>query len=86
MIKVRKHHLFKKYYQKLSSKQKALFIQRIQILQQNPRHPLLKIHKLKGKLKDFYAFSLGGDLRVCFIWFDKNTIRLYKIGTHNQVY
>ena len=86
MIKIQEHRLFKKYIYKLSAKQRVLFIQRLEILKTNPKHPLLKIHRLKGKLNFFYAFSLGGDLRVRFKWIDKNTIRLYKIGTHNQVY
>lgn len=86
MIKVKEHRLFKKYFERLPSKQKLLFAQRLQILKKNPKHPLLKMHPLKGILKDFHAFSLGGDLRVRFKWLDSNTIRLYKIGTHNQIY
>ena len=86
MIKIREHRSFKKYFHKLSQKQKVLFIQRLQILKDNPKHPFLKIHPLKGNLYGFYAFSLGGDLRVRFKWINKDIIRLYKIGTHNQVY
>ena len=80
-IKVEEHRLFKKYYKKLSEKQKILYKQRLGLLQTNYRHPLLKLHNLSGDLKGCYAFSLGGDLRV-----DKNHILLVKIGTHNQVY
>lgn len=86
MIKIQEHRLFSKYILKLSVKQRVLFIQRLEILRTNPKHPFLKIHKLKGALKNFYVFSLGGDLRVQFKWVDKDIIRLYKIGTHNQVY
>jgi addiction module RelE/StbE family toxin len=86
MIRITKHRLLQKSYRKLSGEQKMLFMQRTKLFQNNPNHPLLKTHMLKGDLKGFYAFSLGGNLRVCFRWIDKNTIRLYKIGTHNQVY
>ena len=86
MIKVQEHRLFKRYIYKLSAKQRILFVQRLEILCNNPKHPLLNIYRLKGELRDFYSFSLVGDLRVRFKWIDKNIIRLYKIGTHNQVY
>ena len=85
-IKVEEHRMFKKYYQKLSVKQQAVYHQRLLLLQDNIRHPLLKIHTLKGNLNNLYSFSLGGDLRVIFLWISKNHIILYKIGTHNQVY
>ena len=45
----------------------------------------LRIHKLKGGLKDCYAFSLTYDLRVIF---QKrgNQIILANIGSHDEVY
>lgn len=86
MIKIEKHRIFKGYYKKLSVKQKIIFNQRIVLFIKNPRNPLLKVHKLHGNLNNTYAFSLGGDLRVIFIWISKKHIVLLKIGTHNQVY
>ena len=86
MIRITKHRSFKKSYQKLSSKQKMLFLQRTKLFQKNPKHPLLKTRPLKGILKNFHSFSLSGDLRVRFKWIDKTTILLHKIGTHNQMY
>ena len=86
MIRVEEHRLFTKYYRKLSIKQKIRYQQRVAILIENPKHPLLKVHALKGELEGFYVFSLSGDLRVVFDWPEKNHIILHKIGTHNQVY
>lgn len=86
MIKIEEHRLFKRYYRKLSTKQKTLYKQRVLILEKNPRHTLLKMHSLHGILEGCYAFSLSGDLRVVFQWVNKNHIVLIKIGTHNQVY
>lgn len=86
MINIQEHHSFKKQFLRLSAKQKVLFIQRLEILKGNPKHPLLRIHPLKGNLRRYFSFSLGGDLRVQFQWVSENTICLYKIGTHNQVY
>lgn len=85
-LKIEEHRLFKKYYKKLSAKEKVLYKQRIKILQENIKHPLLKVHPLRGNLNGLFAFSLSGDLRVIFMWKSRNHIVLYKIGTHNQVY
>ncbi len=45
----------------------------------------LKIHKLKGDMKDRYAFSLTYDLRVIFRR-KKDGIWLLNIGSHDEVY
>ena len=33
-----------------------------------PQDPLLRTHKLKGELKDYWVFSVDDDLRVVFRW------------------
>jgi addiction module RelE/StbE family toxin len=56
-------------------------------LQNHPFEPSLKMHKLKGALKDFHACSLNYQYRVvCLILIDKDEIRLVDIGTHDEVY
>jgi len=85
-IRIEEHRNFRKYFAKLSPKQKTLFVQRIRIFAMNPNHSLLKTHSLEGWLKNFSAFTLGGDLRVVFQWITKDHILLHKVGTHNQVY
>jgi mRNA interferase YafQ len=51
----------------------------------DPRDPLLRTHKLKGELADYWAFSVDGDLRVMFRW-DGATAFLVNLGTHDEVY
>ena len=34
------------------------------ILEQDPYHPSLRLHKLKGKLSDFYSISVNMEYRV----------------------
>jgi mRNA-degrading endonuclease YafQ of YafQ-DinJ toxin-antitoxin module len=58
---------------------------RVQIFLEDPFHPLLKTHQLKGEKRDFWAFSVTGDIRVIFSKVD-DTYTLFDIGTHNQVY
>lgn len=51
----------------------------------DPRDPLLRTHKLKGELADFWAFSVDDDLRVLFRW-DEDVAFLVNLGTHDEVY
>lgn len=51
----------------------------------NPRDPLLRTHKLKGELGDYWGFSVDDDLRVLFRW-EGDACFLVGIGTHDEVY
>jgi len=54
----------------------------------DPFDSRLKTHKLSGKLKDLWSFSLEYDLRVVFFFTkDKPKKAVFvDIGTHNEVY
>jgi mRNA interferase YafQ len=51
----------------------------------DPRDPLLRTHKLRGELTEYWAFSVDDDLRVVFRW-DGATAFLVNVGTHDEVY
>jgi mRNA-degrading endonuclease YafQ of YafQ-DinJ toxin-antitoxin module len=51
----------------------------------DPRDPLLRTHKLKGDLSDYWAFSVDDDLRVLFRW-DGDACFLVNLGNHDEVY
>lgn len=68
-------------YPKLNNK----LSERLDMFMENPADPQLKDHGLTGKKKYFRAFSVTGDIRVIYK-IEGNFIRLYDIGTHNQVY
>jgi addiction module RelE/StbE family toxin len=48
----------------------------------NPFNPLLRTHKLEGKLKEYYSFSVNSEYRVIFKVIDRNKILFFDIGTH----
>jgi len=48
----------------------------------NPFNPLLKTHKLKGKLKEYYSFSVNSEYRVIFKLINKGKVLFFDIGTH----
>ena len=50
-----------------------------------PTDPLLRIHKLKGDLRDYWAFSVDDDLRVLFRW-NGDVAFLVNLGSHDEVY
>ena len=64
------------------------FWYRLDIFILNPFEPKLKTHKLSGKLKGLWSFSVEYDLRVVF-YFTKDKPQkavFVDIGTHDEVY
>ena len=61
----------------------------LKMLSDDPLHPSLRAHKLKGELKACWACSAGYDLRVIFKLVTAvggKAILLQTIGTHDEVY
>jgi addiction module RelE/StbE family toxin len=63
------------------------YVKTIEILETNPYHPSLRLHKLQGKLCEFHSISINMDYRVIidFIIQDNEIIPV-DIGTHDDVY
>jgi len=59
----------------------------VMLLEKNPYHPSLRLHKLKGDKKEFYSVSIDIEYRIIvdFIIVDKK-IFLIDIGHHNEIY
>ena len=51
----------------------------------DPGDPLLRVHKLKGDLREYWSFSVDDDLRVLFRW-EGDVAFLVNIGSHDEVY
>lgn len=51
----------------------------------DPNDPLLRLHRLKGDLADYWAFSVDDDLRVLFRW-EGDEAFLVNLGSHDEVY
>lgn len=61
----------------------------LELLAEDAFHPLLRTHKLKGKLEGSWACSAGYDLRIIFEFTQyegSEAILLESIGTHQEVY
>ena len=73
---------FKKHPNMLDRYSKCVFI-----LEQDPYHPSLRIHKLRGRLAEFYSISINMEYRVIIDFIIKDDeIILVDIGTHDDVY
>jgi addiction module RelE/StbE family toxin len=80
---------FKKSYKKKVKNDAALkkqFWHALNVFANNPFDPSIKTHKLTGKLKGNWAFSVNYDCRVVFQFLDKNEAFLIDIGGHDEVY
>lgn len=59
----------------------------LKLLEINPQHPTLRLHQLKGKLKELHSVSINITYRITleFYFHDKKII-LVNVGHHDDVY
>ena len=60
----------------LADEKEALF-------KMNPFHPSLETHKLHGKDKDVWAFSINRKYRIKFVFLSRDHVLFVDIGTHD---
>lgn len=71
-----KFHSLPKDIQKIAARKIFLF-------EENPAHPSLRAHKLKGDLAHFRSFYVTKNYRVLFRFLEGNKVIYYDIGTHD---
>jgi addiction module RelE/StbE family toxin len=88
MIEVAFSTSFKRSFKRISKNKSTekKFWSRLEVFINNPGDVRLKTHKLSGKLKDLWSFSVEYDVRVIFYFVDKTHAVFVDIGTHNEVY
>jgi len=74
---------FIKNYKRLQSELKAEIIKKIELFKNRENHKMLDVHKLHGKMKDRYSFSVNYRYRIVFRYEDKNTAALLTVGDHD---
>lgn len=83
-MKVNRSSRFKRTYKKLPPDIQNDFIDKIRLFTDNPQNPILRTHKLKGKLQECYAFYLKEGWRVLFDFTHNHEINLIAIGHHDS--
>ena len=59
----------------------------LKLLEINPYHPSLRLHKLKGKFKDKHSVSITMNYRIIITFaVVENEIVLIDIGSHDDIY
>lgn len=74
---------FIREYKKLPIGIKNLAEEKEKIFRNNPFDSVLDTHKLHGRFKDFWSFSIGFKYRIIFEFGDNNVVYFYSIGDHS---
>lgn len=89
MIKVSFSSSFKRAFKKRIQRNVDLetrFWQKLEQFTADPFEQGLKTHKLSGKLKDLWSFSVDYDERVVFYFTNDGNAVFVDIGSHDDVY
>lgn len=73
---------FKKSAGNFSQRERKKISEKINLFLTNPYSPSLKTHKLSGKLKDYWSFSITYQLRILFRFNNESIVEFIDIGGH----
>jgi len=77
---------FIRAFQKIDPDLQEEIIEKVELLKDPENHKRLKVHKLSGKLKEIWSFSVNYRIRITFAKVKKNIFILETVGTHDEVY
>ena len=59
----------------------------LQILEVNPAHPSLRLHRLKGKLENLHSVSINRQYRILLHFIIRDDVIIpVDVGSHDEVY
>ena len=65
----------------------SLYEKTLKLLEINPHHPSLRLHKLHGKLSELYSVSINISYRISIIFLIRDDkIIPIDLGSHDEVY
>ncbi len=73
---------FAKEYKRLPKTVKIAAERKEAIFRKDLFDPQLKTHKLTGKLKEYYSFSIDYQYRIIFELIKKDIVWFHSVGTH----
>jgi len=85
-MKIRFHKNFDKQYGKLKKEQKERVKKRLALFLENPLHPALGNHPLKGKYNGYRSINITGDLRAIYKFINEYDCIFVTIDTHSNLY
>jgi addiction module RelE/StbE family toxin len=85
-MKILYHRHFLKDYKKAPQKVKTRFKKRLSLFVENPFHPMLSNHALKGKMRKYRSINITGDYRALYKAIDESTIEFVLLDTNHNLY
>jgi mRNA-degrading endonuclease YafQ of YafQ-DinJ toxin-antitoxin module len=73
-------------YKGLDSSLKEEVKEKIELFRNEKNHVRLKTYKLKGSLKNTYAFTVNYQIRIVFEFEGKKRANLLYVGSHDELY
>jgi addiction module RelE/StbE family toxin len=74
---------FEREYKKLTPKIKGLAEEKEILFRADPFSKKLDTHKLSGRLKEYWAFSIDNKYRIIFEFAKKNIVWFHSVGDHS---
>jgi plasmid maintenance system killer protein len=75
--------VFLKQVKKCDPDLKTEVTEKVSMFKDKDNHQRLKVHKLKGKLKGLYSFSVTHSHRIVFSWEGSTTAVFFSFGSHD---
>jgi len=80
--KIHYYNVFEKQFESLPVHIKTKVIKKEILFKENPFHPSLNLHKLKGRLAGHWSIYIDMKYRLIFRIIDNENILFHSIGTH----
>jgi mRNA-degrading endonuclease YafQ of YafQ-DinJ toxin-antitoxin module len=74
---------FVRDFKKLPNELQEEVFDKIELFKDVKNHNKLKVHKLKGRLSEFYSFSVTYSHRIVFSFESKSDVLFFAIGDHD---
>ncbi len=77
-----------KKLQAVGRKDKLLFVKiqkQLKLFQADSRHNSLRLHKLKGELKNAWSISIDRNHKLLYTE-DEQSVYFFDMGTHDEIY
>ena len=75
---------FVREFKKLPVELREEVLVRIELFKDKKNHESLKVHKLKGRLKEYHSFSVTYSHRIVFMYEQQDTVVFLAIGDHSK--
>jgi mRNA-degrading endonuclease YafQ of YafQ-DinJ toxin-antitoxin module len=82
MVNIAYSASFVRKFNKLENSLQEDALQRIALFKDKENHKIIDVHKLHGKFKDYFGFSVNYKFRIVFRYVSKNEVLFVDIGGH----